>query len=164
MWANYRLDLGRAGRLDLAPMYRYNSAKTFSYTSTVAMTSAQLANNPGYARVPTSQTLYFGERGAGTFAGYGLVDFATTYSIPVWHSMAPWVKVEALNVLNNQKLIGWDTTVTADTKGPLDQYGLPLNYVKGPNFGNGRSTTDYPRPRQGMDGGRTFIAALGLRF
>ena len=164
VWANYGLGLGRAGRLDLAPMYRFNSARTFSYTATVPITAAQLANNPGYARTPTSQTLYFGERGAGTFAGYALVDLAATYSIPVWRSTAPWLKVEVLNALNNQKLIGWDTTVTADTKGPLDGSGLPLDYVKGPNFGNGRATTDYPRPRPGMDGGRTFLASFGVRF
>lgn len=164
LWATYGLDLGRAGRLDLAPMYRYNSGKTFSYTTTFAMTAAQLAANPGYARVPTSQTLYFGDRGAGSFAGYALVDFATTYSIPVWRTMSPWFKVEVLNLLNNQKLISWDTTVSADTKGPLDAYGLPLNYITGANFGNATSTTNYPRPRPGLDGGRTYLMSFGLRF
>jgi hypothetical protein len=145
-------------------MYRYNSAKTFSYTTTFAMTPVQLANNPGYAHAPTSQTLYFGDRGAGSFAGYALVDFASTYSIPAWHSVAPWLKVEVLNALNNQKLIAWDTTVTADTKGPVDASGLPLNYVTGPNFGKATSTASYPRPRAGMDGGRTFLMSFGLRF
>jgi Carboxypeptidase regulatory-like domain len=164
LWATYGLNLGRGGRIDIAPMYRYNSAKTFSYTTTFAMTAAQLAANPGYARVPTSQTLYFGERGAGSFAGYGLVDLATTYAVPIWRSLSPWLKVEALNVLNNQKLISWDTTVAADTKGPLDEYGLPLYYVKGANFGNATKTIDYPRPRPGMDGGRTFLMSFGLRF
>ena len=81
VWAAYGFGLGHAGRLDVAPMYRYNSARTFSYTATVAITPQQLADNPGYARVPTSQTLYFGERGAGTFAGYGLFDLATTWSM-----------------------------------------------------------------------------------
>src|SRR5205823_13736471 len=79
LWATYGIDLGRAGRLDLSPMYRYNSGKTFSYVATVATSAAQLANNPGYARAPTSQTLYFGERGAASFACYGLVDLASTY-------------------------------------------------------------------------------------
>jgi hypothetical protein len=69
-----------------------------------------------------------------------------------------------LNLVNNQTLISWDMAVTGDAKGPFDEYGLPLNYVKGPNFGNAKSTTDYPRPRQGMDGGRTFLASFGLRF
>ena len=164
VWGVYGLDLGGAGRIDVAPMFRYNSAKTFSYTATVPMSAAQLANNPGYARVPTSQTLYFGDRGAGTFAGYGLVDFAATYSIPAWRSLSPWFKVEVLNVLNNQKLISWDTTVTADMKGPLDGNGLPLNYIPGPNFGKATSTANYPRPRQGMDGGRTYLMSFGVRF
>jgi len=164
LWASYGLTLGHAGRLDLAPMYRYNSARTFSYVATVAVTPQQLANNPGYARVPTSQALYFGDRGAGTFAGYGLFDFASTWSMPVWKTVSPWFKVEVLNALNNQKLISWDTTVTADANGPKDADGLPLNYVKGPNFGKALRTTDYPRPRPGMDGGRTFLMAFGVRF
>jgi hypothetical protein len=164
LWASYGLDLGRGGRLDIAPMYRYNSARTFSYTATVAMSAQQLANDPGYARRPTAQTLFFGERGAGTFAGYALVDLATTWSVPVWRSLSPWFKVEALNLLNNQKVIGWDTTITANAAGARDADGLPLEYVKGPNFGNPTRTTDYPRPRPGMDGGRTYLVAFGVKF
>jgi hypothetical protein len=164
MWASYALDLGPVGRLDLAPMVRYNSARTFSYVATVPVTATQLANNPGYARTPTSQTLFFGDRGAGTFADFGLVDLASTWSVPVWRSVSPWLKVEVLNLLNNQKPIAWDTTITADNAGPKDANGLPLSYIKGANFGNATATTHYPRPRPGMDGGRTFIAAFGVRF
>jgi hypothetical protein len=164
VWASYALNLGAAGRLDLAPMYRYNSARTFSYVATVPVTAAQLANNPGYARTPTSQTLFFGERGAGTFAGFGLVDLASTWTVPVWRSVSPWLRVEVLNLLNNQKPIAWDTTVTADNAGPKDANGLPLSYIKGANFGNPTATTHYPRPRPGMDGGRTYIVAFGVRF
>lgn len=164
MWASYALNLGAAGRLDLSPMVRYNSARTFSYVATVPVTATQLANNPGYARTPTSQTLFFGERGAGTFAGFGLVDLSSTWTVPVWRSVSPWVKVEVLNLLNNQKPIAWDTSITADNAGPKDANGLPLSYIKGANFGNPTATTHYPRPRPGMDGGRTFIAAFGVRF
>jgi hypothetical protein len=164
LWASYGLGLGRAGRLDVAPMYRYNSARTFSYTATVAMSPQQIANDPGYARRPASQTLFFGDRGAGTFAGYALVDLATTWSVPMWRSMSPWFKVEALNLLNNQKAIGWDTTVTANATGARDANGLPLEYVTGPNFGTQTRTTDYPRPRPGLDGGRTYLLAFGVRF
>jgi hypothetical protein len=128
------------------------------------MTAQQIANDPGYARRPTAQTLFFGERGAGSFAGYALVDLATTWSVPVWRSLSPWLKVEVLNALNNQKAISWDTTVTANAAGPRDANGLPLEYVKGPNFGTPTRTTDYPRPRPGIDGGRTYLMAFGIRF
>jgi hypothetical protein len=128
------------------------------------MSAQQVAANPGYARPPTSQTLYFGDRGAGTFAGYGLVDLASTWSMPVWRSLSPWVKLEALNLANNQKLIAWDTSITANPNGAFDANGLPLDYIKGANFGNATSTTSYPRPRPGMDGGRTYLVSFGVKF
>ncbi|MEO6235913.1 MAG: TonB-dependent receptor [Vicinamibacterales bacterium] len=164
MWASYSQGLGRAGRLDVAPMFRYNSGRTFSLVAPVAMSAIQLARNPGYARTPASQTLYFGERGAGSFAGYGLVDLAATWSVPIWRAVSPWLKVEVLNLANNQKPISWDTSITANLAGALDADGLPLAYIKGANFGNPTKTTDYPRPRAGLDGGRTYIVAFGVRF
>ena len=49
-----------------------------------------LARNP----VPTvninpavRQTIFFEERGGNSFKGYGVVDFAATYTVPVWR---PW--------------------------------------------------------------------------
>jgi hypothetical protein len=164
LWATYNLDLGRFGAVDLAPLYRYNSAKTYSLAASVALTPAQIAANPGYARIPTSQTIFFGARGSQFFEGYHLVDFAATYAVPVWQSLRPWVKVEVLNALNNQKLIGWNTSVTADTAGPKDENGLPLNYIKSASFGTANGPASYPRPRPGLDGGRAFLASLGIRF
>lgn len=165
VWANYSFDLHELGRLDVAPLYRYNSARTFSLVApSVALTPAQAAFNPGYVRLPSSQPVYFGARGSQEFQDYALFDLATTYSVPVWQSVRPWVKLEVLNLLNNQQLIAWDTTVAADMTGPKDANGLPLNYVTGPNFGKATSNASYPRPRQGMDGGRTFILAAGIRF
>ena len=87
-----------------------------------------------------------------------------TYGVPVWQSVRPWVKLEVLNLFNNQQLIAWDTTVAADMTGPKDANGLPLNYITGPNFGKATSNASFARPRQGMDGGRTFILAAGVRF
>ena len=58
----------------------------------------------------------------------------------------------------------WDTTITANANGASDANGLPLDYIKGANFGNPTRTTDYPRPRPGMDGGRTYLVAFGVRF
>ena len=165
VWANYSLDLHQFGRLDVAPLYRFNSARTFSLVAAaVALTPAQAANNPGYVRLPASQPVFFGGRGSQEFEDYALFDLGVTYGVPVWQSLRPWVKMEVLNLLNNQQLISWDTTVAADLAGPKDANGLPLNYVAGPNFGKGTSNANYARPRQGMDGGRTFILAAGIRF
>ena len=170
LWSIYQLDLGRFGAFDVTPMWRYNSALTYSLAAaSVPLSAVQRANNPGYARLPGSgangsQTLFFGERGSQEFAGYGLVDLGVTYRVPVWKTMRPWLKIEVLNALNNDKLIGWDTTVTADAASALDANGLPTGYLRGVRFGQGTSTANYPRPRPGLTGGRTYLGAFGIRF
>ena len=92
------------------------------------------------------------------------MDLSATWSVPLWRALSPWVKLDVLNMLNNQKAISWDTSITANPNGAFDANGLPLDYIKGVNFGNPTSTTSYARPRQGMDGGRTYIVAFGLKF
>jgi hypothetical protein len=165
VWASYGLGLGRFGVVDLAPLYRFNSGRTYSLVASgVALSAQQIARNPGYARLPTSQSIFFGSRGSESFAGYHLVDLAATYSIPVWQSLRPWMKVEVLNALNNQKLVVWNTSVTADMAGPKDENGLPTNYIKSAAFGTANSPSSYVRPRPGLDGGRTLFLAAGVRF
>jgi hypothetical protein len=164
VWTIVNVGLGRFGSIDVAPLWRYNSALTYSLTANVPLSSVQRANNPGYARVPTSQTIFFGARGSEGFAGYGLVDLALSYQVPVWQRLRPWMKFEVLNMLNNDKLIAWNTTVTADAASPLDANGLPTGYLPSATFGKGTATTHYPRPRPGLTGGRTYLAAIGLRF
>ena len=83
IWAVHNQSLGRAGNVTVGPVWRYNSAQTYSlFASAVALSAAQIARNPGYARLPGggSQTLYFDERGSESFEGYGLVDLAVTYT------------------------------------------------------------------------------------
>jgi hypothetical protein len=167
LWAIYTQGLGRFGSLDVAPMWRIESPQTFSLRAlNVPLSAVQIARDPGYAVLPGGgfQTLYFGERGSQEFEGYQLVDLSLNYAIPVFRDLSPWIKLEVLNLFNNQTLISWDTTVTANAAGAKDAHGLPLEYVTGPNYGKATSNGNFPRPRQGMDGGRTFILAAGIRF
>jgi hypothetical protein len=164
-WATGSLDMKRYGRVDVSPLYRYNSARTYSLVASgVPLSAVQIARNPGYARLPASQSLFFGARGSEHFAAYHLVDLAVMYSMPAWQSVQPWVKIEVLNALDNQTLIAWNTTVTADNAGPKDENGLPTSYIKSASFGTATGPTSYPRPRSGMDGGRTFMMSMGVRF
>jgi outer membrane receptor protein involved in Fe transport len=166
LFASFTQPLGRFGSVDLAPIWRYNSAWTYSLsTAGVAVTPVQRALNPGYTLSGiTGQTIFYGGRGTEEYEGYGLVDFAATYQIPIWRSLRPWVKAEVYNVLNNDKLIGWTTTVTPDPNSPRDELGLPTGFVRASSFGNARANTDYPRPLPGLDGLRTFFVSFGLRF
>jgi hypothetical protein len=169
-WATYLLSAGRFGSFDITPMWRYNSALTYSLVAnSVPLSAVQRSRNPGYARLPGSgangsQALFFDARGSEEFAGYGLVDLAVTYQVPVWRTLRPWLKVEVLNVLDNDKVIGWDTSITVDPASTLDANGLPTGFIRGARFGTATSTAHYPRPRPGMTGGRTYLGAFGVRF
>jgi hypothetical protein len=167
IWAVYNQSLGRAGVVTLGPIWRYNSAQTFSlFTSAVPLSAIQIARNPGYARLPGggSQTLYYDERGSETFEGYGLVDLSATYEIPIWRTVRPWIKFEVYNLFDNNKLINWNTSVSPDPASPLDANGLPTGYIRASNFGAALNNASFPRPIPGVDGGRTFQMAMGLRF
>ena len=169
LWSIYNLGLGRFGGLDVSGLWRYDSNLTYSLVAEgVPLSDIQIANAEaaGYASAPGGgeQDLYFGERGSESFRGYGLFDVSLNYSIPVWRAVVPYIKFEALNVFNNQRLIGFDTTIDPNYEGPVDALGLPLEYVRGPNFGNAERNEDYPGWRTGQNGGRTFLVAAGFRF
>ena len=167
VWTIYNLDMGRFGTLDVAPLWRYNSGLTYSLAAgAVPLSTVQLGRNPGYTGITpqTTATLFFDERGSEEYAGYGLVDLGLSYQVPVWRAVRPWLKLEVLNALNNQKLVTWDTTIAPDPNSPRDESGLPTGYIRGPRFGQGTANTDYPRPRPGLTGGRTILMAAGLRF
>jgi len=169
LYGIYTQQMGRFGAIDLAPVWRVNSAQVFSYlASNVPISAVELARNPGYPvndiNPGFAHTIYFGQRGSQDFAGYGVIDFSATYQVPVWKTARPWVKVELFNALNNQKLIAWDTTVTVDPNSPLDANGLPTGFIKGPRFGTATADNQFPQPIPGFTGGRLFRMAFGIRF
>lgn len=167
LWAIWNQGLGRFGSVDIAPIVRIDSGTTYSlFANGVPLSDVQLARDPGYAQLPGGgeQTLFFGERGSETFPGFALMDLAVNYSVPVFRTLSPWVKVEMLNVTNNQKLIAFNTTVTPDPNSPLDANGLPTGFIRGARFGEATANTHYPVWRPGFSGGRTFLVSAGLRF
>jgi len=168
LFATYARSLGRFGSIDVAPLWRVNSGAVYSLTVSSRVTAQQLASNPGYPTTDisasTRQTIFFGDRGAYEFKGYGVMDLATAYNVPVWKTVRPWVKLEVYNLFNNQKQIGWDKTVSADTTGALDENGIATGYVQGPKFGQATSGAHYPQPYLGQNGGRAIKMAMGLRF
>jgi hypothetical protein len=91
------------------------------------------------------------------------MDFAASYNLAVWKSLRPWFKFEVYNAFNNQKLIAWDKTVTANTA-VLDANGIPTGYVEGPRFGQATSGNQFPQPYPGQNGGRAIRVAFGARF
>jgi hypothetical protein len=169
LYGTYSQDLGRFGGIDVSPIWRVDSGQVYSSSiAAIPVTAIELARNPGYPAndisAATTLTLFYGDRGANDFLGYGLLDLATTYSVPVWKTLRPWIKFELYNVLNNNKQIKWDTTLVVDNTSPKDANGLPTGFTNGANFGKPTNDNQYPQPVPGTNGGRLFRMAFGFRF
>lgn len=171
VWSSYDAMTGRYGDVSISGLWRVDSGGVYSLVATgQPLTPAQAALLAAhhYASRPANQSVYFGERGSETFKGYAVFDTSVTYNFPLFGTA--WVKFDVYNVLNNQKLISWNTTVTPDPTSARDDLGLATGFVRGPAFGRANSTGNFPRPF-GVDesgnaatGGRTFRISLGLRF
>ena len=160
LWGIYNLDLGWAGRLDLGGMWRYDSGLTYSLASGGVLLTPQqemILADLGYASMPSSRGIYYSGRGTEDFDGYTRLDLSAQWELPIWREARPWLKFEMYNVLNNDKLLTWDTTVDPNYDGPLDELGLPTTSTEGPRFGEATSVGDYPN-------GREYRIALGFRF
>jgi hypothetical protein len=164
VWSIYRMGLSQFGDVSLSGLLRADSGRVYSLVATnQPLTSIQADRLADYPDAPSGQKLYFGPRGSQTFPGYVVVDTSMNYNLPTWHSLRPWVKLDIFNLLNNQKLIRFNTTVVPDPNSPKDALGLATGYIKGPNFGQAQSGLGFPTSL-GAEGGRMFRIALGVRF
>lgn len=156
LWTNYNLDFGRAGHLGLGALFAYDSGLPFSYTGSSAATPQQRALNPGYQQLPNF-TYFFGERGVGEYDGSYTLSLALNYDIPIWKTVAPWIKLDVRNLLNYDEPTGWNVSVRPTPGGPVDQFGIPTTFVKASTFGNPRNNLDFVTPRE-------YRFAVGVRF
>jgi hypothetical protein len=166
-WTIYTMDLHGAGRLSLSGLLRADSGLSYSLVaSSVPLSDIQtnLLDTAGYPDAPSSQNVYFGDRGAQFFPGVALFDTSVNYELPIYKTARPWLKFDVYNLLNDLTVIRYNTTVNPDPNSPLDSMGLPTGYIKGSQFGQATSTAAYPSPFQGQRGGRTFRVSLGFRF
>lgn len=156
LWSTYNFDLGRAGNLGAGVIYRYDSPQVYSHTVSRALSSVQLARNPGYQSTP-AQTVFFGERGENEYNDIHLVDLSFNYAIPIFRTVEPWVKFDITNVLNADTLRTFQTPISADASSPLDADGLPTGFTRGAAYGRPSGAISYVEPRE-------FLVSAGIRF
>jgi hypothetical protein len=165
LWTIYNADLGRFGTASFSGVLRADSGATYSLRAAgQRLTAVQNALISTYPDAPSSQTVYFGERGSQSFKGYGVLDFSTGYNIPVFKTLRPWIKLDVYNLMNNQKQIAWNTAVSQDGTSPKDSLGLATGYKPGGSYGKATSNAQFPLPYAGQTGGRTYRVAGGIRF
>ncbi|HKB78737.1 MAG TPA: TonB-dependent receptor [Thermoanaerobaculia bacterium] len=157
LWTTYNFNLHSAGVLSAGLLFRYDSPQTFSFTASVPRSAQSKALNPGYKDASNNVTIYFGDRGVGTFNSSSLFDLSLQYSIPVAGRVTPWVKFDVTNVLNDKTQLSWNTSITADPNSSKDNLGYPTGYVKRSTFGTPTSANSYVQPRQ-------YLVYAGVRF
>ena len=177
LWTIYNMNLGRAGTVGLSGLWRVDSGGVYSLVHVNRAANAiqnAITTQAGYPEGLGSRKVYFGGRGTEDFAGYGLFDTSVNYNVPVFRTLAPWIKFDVYNLFNNQKLIAWNTTVTGNNAGPVDALGIPTTFTPGASFGTATGNTisngdisgipAYPQWVGANNGGRTFRVAMGIRF
>ena len=82
----------------------------------------------------------------------------------MFRSLRPYAKLDVFNLFNNDELIAWNTTVSPDNSGPRDALGLPLNYIRGANFGQATGNGSYAGAVGNVSGARRIAVAVGFRF
>jgi hypothetical protein len=164
LWSIYDLNLGRGGDISFSGLMRVNSGQVYSLRLSQGATTAQKALLAAYPDLPSTQTVFFGERGSENFKGYGVLDLSVNYNVPVFESVRPWIKADVFNAFNNQKQIAWSTSIKADPASAKDSFGLPTGYLPNASFGTATSNNQFPAPLAGVAGGRTLRLAFGVRF
>jgi hypothetical protein len=160
LFSIYDLRLGRAGKASVGLLYRYNSGGVSSVTATnQAFSARQTAGRALYSSPParSSNTIFFGPRGAEEFDGEHNIDASINYDIPVVKSVRPYFKLDVRNIFNGQAQMFGNTAVTADPTSALDEFGLRTGYIPTTNFRRASANGSYQIPRE-------LRVSLGLRF
>lgn len=179
LWSVYNFGMGVFGDASVSGLWRVEGARAYTLAArSQTLSSVQLKkiSDAGYPDSgPSTQTVYYGDRGSERFKGYGLFDMSFNYNIPVWASLRPWIKFDVYDLFDNQKLVAWNTTISQN-KATLDSLGLGSTYTKGPTFGKATGNTvtnlnssngfnTFPLAFSGAPaGGRTFRVAVGFCF
>ena len=159
LWTSYNLGLGRAGNLALSLLLNHNSGRTRSATDIVGLTATQgaICADIGYVDCPTTQTIFFGERGGVKFSDATTFDVTANYQLPIYKDLDLWIKFDMFNIFDDDTQIDGITNVTADFAGPLDSLGLPTTFTPDSNFGD-------PNNNGSFIGSRLYRFYVGFRF
>ena len=157
-----------AGALNLSIIQTYDTGRNYTDAGTVRI--QPYVTNPGYRTPPTSQTYYFGGRGANQWDDIWRTDLQLNYSYffgPVELFLSPQV----FNAFNNSAQINGNTLIetnvnraanysafnpftTTPTFGARDS---GANWGYGPLYGQATAANYYQSPR-------TYRISVGVRF
>lgn len=156
-WGVYERNLGKIGAVMVSVIYRYDSAPFFSIASFAApLSDVQLGRDPGYALLPTTQTVFYGPRGGRKLDRNEVFDLSLRYMLPI-DSFEPWIKLEVRNLADTRAQVGAGRAVLPDLSGPVDENGIWTRFLPTTGFATPLRPEDFIRPRE-------IRVSMGLRF
>ncbi len=155
---NWDIPLNKLGTVNVGGVFSFDSGSVYSLTSVRPYTSTQLARNPGYENLPSTQTIYFGERGSQEFPSRSQMDLSVQWEVPIYKGLSPYFRLFVTNLFNSS-YHNYNTSVVAKTgaSDPKDANGLPTTYSLGANYGKVTSAGQYMTPI-------SYNMSLGIRF
>lgn len=166
LWSSYKVPVpGALGTLDVGLVQRYDSGLASSADGTIDPRA--YVTNPGYITPPSSMTYYFGGRGDVRLPNLWRTDLSFTWErrLPFGGNSRIFVRGVVNNLLNNQRLDGWDGTILTRSNNSAYSVFNPftekpvegVHWAKGPLFGQATGVGDYQAPRE-------FYFSAGFRF
>jgi hypothetical protein len=148
VWGTRTFDFGRAGSLVLGGIGTYQSGLPYNLTG-----SLPLGDDPVYLNdAGTFYTYFVGGRGNHRFNGFWRLDLSTRYSFNIVKDFNAYVKVDVLNVTNNDELTSFNTGGSV-----VDNGNGVLVFQPGALFGQATSKANYQLPR-------SYFLAFGIEF
>jgi hypothetical protein len=147
VWGTRTFDFGRAGSLVLGGIGTYQSGLPYSLTGLVP-----LADDPDYLNDTGTYTFFVGGRGTQRFSGFWRLDLSGRYAFNIVKDFNAYLKVDVINVTNNDELIAFNTGGSV-----VDNGNGILVFQPGAAFGTPRNKLDYQTPR-------SYFLAFGVEF
>ncbi len=148
-WGDYRFDFARAGRLTLGGILGFRSGANFSKRASVA---AGTDPAPDYSGAPGSYTKFFDGRGNNRFDGFWNLDATIRYDVSFWRDLGMMVKLDVINVTNNDNMISYRTGGAAVINTAGIQQWAPSG-----TFGTPSSERSFQVPR-------SYFVSVGIHF
>ena len=164
VWATYSLPVSKSlGNATLGLMQRFDSGRNYDYNMTVD--TRPYVTNPGYLTPPSSVNYYVSGRGEFRFDGTFRTDLSLSWNRRIARDSEIFLRFVANNVLNSQRLDGYNTTILGPTNdstlaafNPFTTKPIEgVNWKKGPVFGQPTGPESYQSPRD-------FNVSIGFRF
>jgi hypothetical protein len=178
-WGSYRFDFDRAGALVVGSVFTFQTGQVYNHTASTLRntnrtdgldvdpdTGAIITTPIGPVCAPgqdpnLSPGCYTSQGGSflGTYDGRGdfnfndwwRLDLSARYQFPIWKELSGWVKIDALNVTNQDTLTSFQTT------GEVVDDGTFTSWTPSPEFGTIQSEDNYQTPRE-------WLLTVGIQF